>query len=142
MTPHFTLEELTFSNTAIRLGIDNTASEEIKDNLEILAEGLEQIRTKLDSRPLIISSGYRSLPLNRVIGSKDSSYHCKGLAADFKTKYCSIKEAMDILSESGIEFDKLILEFNSWIHVQFPEKGKKARRQVLEIDNQGVRFYS
>lgn len=142
MTPHFRLEELTFSSTAVRLGIDNTPSKEVIENLEILAEGLEEIRTKLDSRPLIISSGYRSLPLNRVIKSKDTSYHCKGLAADFTSKHCNVKDAMEILSESGIEFDKLILEFDSWIHVQFPEKGQKARRQVLVINNQGVKFYS
>ena len=108
----------------------------------ILAEGLEDVRSKLDSHIIRVSSGYRSLPLNRALNSSDKSYHVKALAADFSChNYGSIADVMDTLSKSSIQFDKLIMEFNSWIHIQFPEDGKQARRVTYTIDKEGVRFY-
>jgi len=140
VTPHFSLEELTFSNTAIRLDIDNTPTPEALKNLQMLAEGLEEVRAKLDSNPIKISSGYRCLKLNKAVKSRDTSYHTKGLAADFTCpRYGSVKEVMQTLAESSIEFDQLIYEFGSWIHIGFPEAGVKARRQVFTIDKKGVR---
>jgi zinc D-Ala-D-Ala carboxypeptidase len=77
VTPHFTLEELIFSNTAVRLDIDNTPDEEALKNLQILAEGLEHVRTKLNGNAIRISSGYRCLPLNRALRSKDTSFQSR-----------------------------------------------------------------
>ena len=142
MTPHFSLDELIFSNTAIRLDIDNTPTEKDKENLKRLAEGLEEVRAKLDSNPIKISSGYRCLKLNKAVKSRDTSYHTKGLAADFTCpRYGSVKEVMQTLAESSIEFDQLIYEFGSWIHIGFAEEGIKPRRQMLIIDKKGVRAY-
>jgi len=146
LTPHFTLEEFTFSQTASRKGIDNTPDNsryDVTNNLLILAHGLENVRTKLDSNAIRISSGYRILELNRALSSRDTSYHVKGLAADFSCpSYGSIGDVMDTLSESGIPFDKLILEFNSWIHIQFAEKDSEPRRQSYVINKQGTALYS
>ena len=83
LTPNFTLEEFTFSETATRLGIDNTPSPEIAEELKRTAEMLEQIRAILGGRPVRISSGYRCLPLNRQVRSADTSAHILGQAADF-----------------------------------------------------------
>lgn len=142
MTPHFNVYELTFSNTAVRLGIDNTPDKEALENLEILAEGLEKVRLKLDSRPIKVSSGYRCLELNRALKSKDTSAHVKGLAADFNCpSYGSIREIMEDLSESSLEWDQLIMEYNSWIHIAFPAEGEVARRQTFVIDKLGVRAF-
>ena len=142
MTPHFSLDELTFSNTAIRLDIDNTPAEAELKNLQRLAEGLEQIRTKLDSNPIKLSSGYRCLKLNRALKSRDTSYHVRGLAADFTCpKFGSVNEVMRAIADSSIEFDQLIFEFDSWIHIGFSEAGAKPRRQMLTIDKKGVRAY-
>ena len=142
MTPHFSLDELIFSNTAIRLGIDNTPTEKDKENLKRLAEGLEEVRTKLDSNPIKISSGYRCLKLNRILKSRDTSYHTRGLAADFTCpRFGSVDEVMRAIADSGIEFDQLIYEFDSWIHIGFAEEGVKPRRQMLIIDKKGVRAY-
>ncbi len=142
MTPHFSLDELIFSNTAIRLDIDNTPAEAELKNLQRLAEGLEQIRTKLESNPIKISSGYRCLKLNRVLKSRDTSYHTRGLAADFTCpQFGSVGEVMRAIADSSIEFDQLIFEFDSWIHIGFSEASPKPRRQMLTIDKKGVRPY-
>jgi len=142
VTPHFKLAEFTFSNIAVRLGIDNTADKVALKNLQTLAEGLELVRTKLDGQSIRISSGYRCLELNRALKSKDTSAHIKGLAADFScNNYGSIDEVMRTLAESSIEFSQLIFEFDSWIHIAFPEKGETAKRQILVIDKKGVRAY-
>ena len=141
LSPHFTLAELSHSNTATRLDIDNTPLAEEIANLEILAEGLEQVRTKLDSRPILISSGFRCLELNRALKSKDTSYHILGLAADFTSTYGNVQEIMRRLADSSIQFDQLILEFGRWIHIAFPKQGEKPRRQMMRIGKSGVLLY-
>jgi len=142
VTPHFSLDELIFSNTAIRLDIDNIPTPEALANLEILANGLEAVRAKLYSNPIKISSGYRCLKLNRALKSKDTSYHVKGLAADFTCpRFGTVPEVMRALADSSIEFDQLILEFDSWIHIGFAESGAKPRRQMMIIDKSGVKVY-
>ena len=142
MTPHFSLDELIFSNTAIRLDIDNIPTPEALANLEILANGLEAVRAKLYSNPIKISSGYRCLKLNRALKSRDTSYHVKGLAADFTCpRFGTVPEVMRALADSSIEFDQLILEFDSWIHIGFAESGAKPRRQMMIIDKSGVKVY-
>jgi len=142
VTPHFSLDELIFSNTAIRLDIDNIPTPEALANLEILANGLEAVRAKLYSNPIKISSGYRCLKLNRALKSKDTSYHVKGLAADFTCpRFGTVPEVMRALADSSIEFDQLILEFDSWIHIGFAEAGAKPRRQMMVIDKSGVKVY-
>ena len=142
MTPHFSLDELIFSNTAIRLDIDNIPTPEALANLEMLANGLEAVRAKLYSNPIKVSSGYRCLKLNRALKSRDTSYHVKGLAADFTCpRFGTVPEVMRALADSSIEFDQLILEFDSWIHIGFAEAGAKPRRQMMVINKSGVSLY-
>ena len=83
MTDHFSLDELTASQEATRHGINNKPSEKVVENLRMLAALLEQVRTLLGGGAIRISSGYRSLALNRHIGSNDTSAHVRGWAADF-----------------------------------------------------------
>jgi len=143
MTPHFNLDELTRSDTATRLNIDNAPTEEALDNLKILAQGLENVRTKLDGNAIRISSGYRCLVLNRALRSKDTSQHIMGLAADFTCSgYGGVDDVMRTLVSSSIEYDQLILEFDRWIHISFPESGETARRHTFVIDRNGVKSYS
>ena len=142
LSPHFTLAELTHSNTATRLDIDNTPLAEEIANLEILAEGLEQVRTKLESRPILISSGFRCLELNRALKSKDTSYHTVGLAADFICpSFGNVHEVMRTLADSSIQFQQCILEYGQWIHIAFPKQGEKPRRQMMRISKSGVLLY-
>ena len=142
LSKHFTLKELTRSQTASRHGIDNTPNEEQIENLKTLTKGLELVRTKLDNNPINISSGFRCQDLNSRLGSKRTSRHTLGLAADFTCdRYDDVNGVFTVLADSSIEFDQLILEYDSWIHISFPKEGEKPRKQIFIIDKQGVRAY-
>jgi hypothetical protein len=142
LTEHFTLEELTASEIAARHGIDNTpTSPLILTNLKILAEGLEHVREVL-GRPVIVNSGYRSTMVNTLVGSKPTSQHTKGLAADFICPaFGSPKDIVKKIVSSNIEYDQVILEFDRWVHISFCEEGYKPRKQALIIDSKGTRNY-
>lgn len=130
LSEHFTLEELTFSGTASRYGIDNTPNAELIDHaLKYLVPGLEQIR-KILGHPIKISSGYRSPALNAVIpGSSSTSQHTKFEAADLTIpKIGAPNIVCKEIIISGIEFDQLILEYGSWTHISF---SKNPRRSIL-----------
>ena len=140
LSPHFSLEELTHSDTATRLDIDNTPTVEIIDNLTFLAEQLEDVRNLLGT-PMLVSSGYRSLSLNRHLGSKDTSAHTKGLAIDFiSPSYGNPDSIVKAIVESSIEYDQVILEFGRWVHLAFSKDA--PRKQALIIDKKGVRHFS
>ena len=138
ITPHFNLEELTHSETAVRLDIDQTPSAEVLDNLIFLAGKLEDVRNLL-GYPMLISSGYRSLPLNRHLGSKDTSAHTKGLAVDFICpSYGNPRAIVEAVVKSNIDYDQIILEFDRWVHLAFTQTDA-PRKQSLIIDREGVR---
>ena len=129
MTEHFSLDELTASQEATRHGINNKPSEKVVENLRMLATLLEQIRTLLGGNSIRISSGYRSLMLNRHIGSNDMSAHVRGYAADFTCpSFGSPIEVAKKIAESNLKFDQLICEGNAWIHISCDPQN---RRQVL-----------
>lgn len=115
LTPHFTLDELTSSDTAVRRGIDNRADTPILRNLVRLAEKLEEVRALVD-RPLSVSSGYRCPDLNRWVGGSATSAHVLGLAADFVCRGMTPKALAETIRDSGIEFDQLIYE-GTWVHL-------------------------
>ena len=141
LSEHFTLKEFTRSQTASRHGIDNTPNEEQIENLKTLAKGLEDVRTKLGGNPINISSGFRCEALNDRLGSKRTSRHILGLAADFTCdRYGDVDDVFSVLADSSIEFDQLILEYDAWIHISFPKEGDKALRQILIIDKNGVHY--
>jgi len=143
LSEHFTLNEFTRSQTASRYGIANTPNEEQIENLKTLAKGLEDVRTKLGSHPINISSGFRCEALNDRLGSKRTSRHILGLAADFTCdRYGDVDDVFSVLADSSIEFDQLILEYDAWIHISFPKEGEEPRKQVLIIDKEGVRYAS
>jgi len=141
LTPHFTLEEFTFSQTATRKGIDNTPHEGILDNLCILANGMENVRSLLNA-PIYVSSGYRCPELNDLLGSKRTSKHTQGLACDFTSNaYGSPQIIFADIITSDIPFDQLILEFDRWIHISFVEDGGTPRKQALIINGEGAMIY-
>lgn len=120
MTPNFSLEEFTRSQTAARRGIDNTPSEVIKLNILRVAYKLEIIRMVID-RPITITSGYRCIDLNRLIGGATNSAHTQGLAVDFvvggMTPEQIIKEIKHV-----VNYKQIINEFGRWVHLAIPEK--------------------
>ena len=129
MTEHFSLDELTASQEATRHGIKNTPSEKVVENLRMLATLLEQVRELLGGNSIRISSGYRSVALNRHIGSNDTSAHIRGYAADFTCpSFGTPLEVAKEIAESNLKFDQLICEGNAWVHLSCDPQN---RRQVL-----------
>jgi hypothetical protein len=128
LSEHFSLDEFTASQTATRQGINNKPSEKVVENLRMLAALLEQIRTLLGDRSIHISSGYRSLALNRYIGSHDLSAHVRGYAADFTCPaFGKPIEVAKKIAESNLKFDQLIYE-GTWVHISCDPQN---RRQLL-----------
>lgn len=120
LSAHFSLQELTASQTAVRRGIDNTPTAEALQNLQELANGLERVRAVLKC-PILISSGYRSPKLNAAVGGSKTSQHCKGEAADFIAPgFGSPMEVCKAIVENQdtIHFDQLIHE-GTWVHLSF-----------------------
>ena len=129
ITENFTMAELTESQIATRLGIDNTPDEHAFRNLVKLAKSLQDIRDLINA-PLIITSGYRGPKLNEHIGGSKTSVHMKGFAADIRShSFGTPYQLADAIINSPIQFDQLILEFNSWVH--FGLNQGKWRNQVL-----------
>jgi len=133
LSKNFSLSEITHSNTAKRLGIDNTPNEKHLANMGLLINNL--IQPMRDSiGPIRISSGYRGKDLNRAIGGSRKSQHCKGQALDIQF-WQNGKMMNELIFEwvldSGLEFDQMINEFDfSWIHISLV--GVNNRKQVLE----------
>jgi hypothetical protein len=128
LTPHFTLGEMTVSETAARSGIDNTPDAAALKNLHRLAAFLEDVR-ELAGGPVLVSSGYRSLALNKVVGGSAGSAHMSGLAADFNIPGLAPYRLASLIAEAELAFDQLILEFDSWVHIGLATEN--PRRQVL-----------
>lgn len=136
LSPHFTLAELTASETAARRGIDNDPPPEVIERLKHTALGLEAVRIRLGA-PIIVSSGYRSPDLNAAVGGSRNSDHTRGDAADFICPgFGGPSTIVSALKDSGIAFDQLIEEFGRWVHISF---GPRMRGQVLRIDRNGTR---
>ena len=133
LSKNFVLSEITRSNTAKRLGIDNEPTKKDLENLQrIVTNLLQPLRNHLG--PIRISSGYRSKELNRAIGGSNKSQHSKGEAVDIQFwrdgQMCN-KEVYDWIIDNAIEFDQMINEFDfSWIHISL--KKSNNRREVLE----------
>ena len=130
LSSHFTLEELTLSQTAVRHGISNKPTEAAKKNLQDLAINvLEPIR-EAAGHPITVSSGFRSVVLNSLVGGAPNSQHVKGEAADINCFALGQQELFDLIRHSDIPFDQVIDEFGSWVHVSFTSR-RDNRREVL-----------
>jgi hypothetical protein len=136
LSTHFTLAEFCVSDTAARAGICNDPPDAVIAALTRTAQGLEAVRVRLGFAPIIVTSGYRSIPLNRLVRSKDSSQHIKGQACDFICpRFGTPTEIAAALRDSGIEYDQLIIEFSRWVHISFADK---PRHMALQIDATGT----
>lgn len=131
LSAHFTLAELTRSDTAQARGIDNAPSPTHLANLMRLAATLEEVRAALGGMPILISSGYRSPALNRAVGGSSTSDHANGLAADFTCpRFGSVMQVCQVISISDLQFDQLIYEQGAteWVHLGI---GTRMRQQVM-----------
>ena len=129
LSQHFNLAEFTQSQTAVRKGIDNTPNPVIINNLTIVAANMETVRTLLDSKPISISSGYRSPALNKAVGGSATSAHVQGWACDFICPaFGTPVQVVDKLKNSDLKFDQIIEE-GTWVHISFDPK---MRKQVMK----------
>ncbi len=127
--PHFSREEMLFSETALRMGVDNEPENEvIESNIIRTAWNLELIREHID-QPIVINSGYRSPALNVMIGGSRTSAHMKGLAADIRAIYLTPLELAKVAAEVLTDYDQVIHEFGRWVHIGFSDS--VARQQLL-----------
>lgn len=131
MALNFKISEFLHSQTAKEKGINNIPDAESLDNLlELIVLCLQPIREKL-KKAVIVTSGYRSPELNKAIGGATNSQHCKGQAADIKVNGMRAEDLADFIANSGIEYDQLITEYSSWVHISFAKgKNRKMRLSV------------
>lgn len=140
LSPHFTLDEFTHSQTAAREGIDNSLPSDLVPTAKATAEGLEMVRNLLNSHPILISSGYRCPSLNAYVGGSKLSQHMLAEAVDFTCPtYGDPGRIVNAIVKSGIQYDQCILEFGRWVHISFSDK---PRLQALVIDKTGTRSFA
>jgi hypothetical protein len=131
ISEHFTFQELTFSEAALRLELDNTPAPPVIGNLRLVAAVMEQVRTLLGERPIVVRSGYRSAEVNEAVGGVITSAHCRGLACDFVCPaFGTPAEVAVAVLTSSLEYDQLILEYG-WVHVGLAQEGLLPRREAL-----------
>ena len=140
LTEHFTLEELTHTD---HRELDNNPSEYEKANLMRLAEFLELVKKTLDGKPIMVNSAYRSEAVNNAVGSKNTSQHRLGCAADLRVPGMTPDEVVKAIIASDLQYDQIIREFDRWTHISVPNSpNDKPRLQKLIIDKAGTRLYA
>ena len=140
LTPHFTLDELTHTD---HRDLDNTPNENEIANLRRLADFLEQVKVVLGGKPIMVNSAFRSKAVNNAVGSKDTSQHRIGCAADIRVPGMTPDEVVKTIINSKIAYDQVIREFDRWTHVSIPNTVDAApRQQALIIDKSGTRLYA
>lgn len=138
LTAHFTLDELTHTD---HRNLDNTPNENELANLQKLAEFLETVKTVLGGKPIMVNSAFRSKAVNDAVGSKDTSQHRIGCAADIRVPGMTPDAVVKAIINAGIGYDQVIREFDRWTHISIPATGT-PRKQALIIDKTGTRVYS
>ena len=153
LTPHFTLEELTHTD---HRSLDNTPTENEKciingkevtvnavANLPRLADFLEQIKVLLGNKPIIVNSAFRSEAVNTAVGSKNTSDHRRGCAADIRVPGMTPDEVTKAIIASELPYAQVIREFDRWTHVAITtNESDVPKKSKLIIDKQGTRAYA
>jgi zinc D-Ala-D-Ala carboxypeptidase len=140
LTLHFTLEELTFTD---HREFDNTPNEQELANLKRLSLFLEEVKKLLGGKAIMVNSAFRSEQVNAAVGSKDTSQHRRGCAADIRVPNMTPDEVVQAIINSDLQYDQCIREFDRWTHVSIPNvENAEPRKMALIIDKQGTRTYS
>ena len=139
LTAHFTLDELTHTD---HRQFDNVPNDQELANLLRTAELLEEVKSLLGGKPVMINSGFRCKEVNDAVGSKDSSQHRTGCAADIRVPGMTPDAVVRALVASKLPFDQAIREFDRWTHISVASlAGGQPRRQALIIDKAGTRTF-
>jgi hypothetical protein len=139
LTPNFTLAELTATD---HREFKNEPNPTETENLKRLAGLLEQVKVAIGGKPIMVNSAFRSKQVNDAVGSKDTSQHRIGCAADIRVPGMTPDQVVKAVITAKLSFDQLIREFDRWTHISIPNDPKgKPRGQVLIIDTKGTRPY-
>ena len=132
LSPNFSIEELTFSQTASRNNLDNTPTPDIVNNLTLLCINVLEPLRELKGA-IRVTSGYRSPAVNKLVGGQSNSQHCVGQASDilFPVSGMTLEELWKWIPTTNIEYDQLIFEYNSWLHLSL--NAGNNRRTSLRI---------
>ena len=141
MTKNFSLAELTKSETALRLGIENQPDDDQLNNLLLLcANVLQPIRDHY-GKGVKVNSALRTIPVNRAVGSSDSSHHVKGQAADIEIPGVPNAELAEYIRDN-LPFTQVILEFytrgipdSGWVHVSYDPQNLKKQALTAVKEN-------
>ena len=140
LSPHFTFAELTISD---HREFDNTPDEKSLENLKRLASFLEEVKAIFGGKPILVSSAYRSAPVNAAVGSKEKSQHRVGCAVDFRVPGLTPDEVVRRIVSSDLKYDQVIREFDAWTHLSIPTiEWTQPRRTALIIDRSGTRAFA
>ena len=140
MTPHFSLAELTHTD---HREFDNVPNTDETANLQRLAELLEKVKALIGGKPVMINSAFRCKQVNDAVGSKDTSQHRLGCAADIRIPGMLPDEVVRAVIASGLPYDQIIREFDRWTHISVTNvAGASPRRQALIIDKTGTRLFA
>jgi uncharacterized protein YcbK (DUF882 family) len=140
LTEHFSLEELTHTD---HRQYDNTPNDAELENLKRLAEFLEEVKTVLGGKPIMVNSAFRSKQVNDAVGSRDSSQHRIGCAVDIRVPELTPDQVVKAVIASSLPYDQVIREFDRWTHLSIPNTpDAKPRKQALIIDKAGTRAYA
>jgi len=140
LTDHFSLAELTHTD---HREFDNIPNADETANLQRLAELLEKVKALLGGKPVMINSAFRCKQVNDAVGSKDSSQHRLGCAADIRIPGMMPDEVVRSIIASGLPYDQIIREFDRWTHISVTNvAGASPRRQALIIDRTGTRPFA
>jgi len=134
VTPHFTLAELTVTN---HRSLSNIPDPPALVNLKRLAEFLELVKDRLGGRPIMVNSAYRSKAVNDACGSRDTSQHRLGCAADIRVPGMTPDAVVRAVMASGLAYDQIIREFDAWTHISIPN-ANAPRKMALIIDRAGT----
>lgn len=153
LSEHFTYEELTHTDHRT---LDNTPTEREKciidgkevyvnavANLPRLAAFLEEVKTLLGGKPIIVNSGFRSEAVNNAVGSSNKSDHRRGCAADIRVPGMTPDEVVRAIIGSGLGYAQVIREFDRWTHIAIPtNEGDVPKMSKLIIDKEGTRAFA
>jgi hypothetical protein len=140
LTEHFTLEELTHTD---HRQFDNTPNDAEQANLVRLAGLLELVKVALGGKPIMVNSAFRSKQVNDAVGSKDTSQHRLGCAADIRVPGMTPDQVVRAVIAAQLPFDQIIREFDAWTHISVPNTADGTpRKQSLIIDKAGTRMFA
>ena len=133
LSEHFTLEEATHSDTAIRQGIDNQPSTLQLENMKTAAKNLELVRAV--TGPLNVNSWLRLPAVNVAVGGSKISSHMDGWAIDVSSSKLTPYQLCQEVLKAGIKFDQMIHEYGRWMHISFAPEMRQQSLTIFRPDN-------